>query len=109
MEIDMTVDWLESVMRRAMQSKADFTLRIFNESGAARLKVMWKNTDEFDEWRARGVRYESSSANFAYSARFQTFSPAVTFLVRYSDGKNEFTGRIITISGYGLIRSRKAA
>jgi len=104
-EVDMTARWLEGVIARSLLLKRDFTLVVGNFIPSSRLKVKWKDTSETEERAADGISFRAPVANFQYSSRFQTFTPAIGMMVYYGEGKFDETDWSISVSGYGLVRA----
>jgi hypothetical protein len=107
-EVSDAAAWLESVMRRALLRRADFTLMVSSGKAESWLKVLWKQSGEREEWNAKNVTFKSSrmdSIYYSFSSRFQTLTPALTMSVCYGDGGRERTGWFISISAYGFVKT----
>ncbi|MDR1509341.1 MAG: type II secretion system GspH family protein [Synergistaceae bacterium] len=107
-EVEDAAAWLESIIRRALLRRADFTLMVSSGSAEPWLKVLWKQSGEREEWNAKNIAFKSGridSISYSYSNRFQTLTPALTMSVCYGDGSGERTRWLISISAYGFVKT----
>jgi hypothetical protein len=107
-EVDDAAAWIQSVIRRALLRRADFTLMVSSGSAESWLKVLWKQSGEREEWKAKNIAFKSyrmDSISYSYSGRFQTLTPALTMSVCYGDGDMGRTGWLISISAYGFVKT----
>jgi prepilin-type N-terminal cleavage/methylation domain-containing protein len=105
-EVEDAAAWLESVIRRALLRRADFTLMVSSGRAEPWLKILWKQSGEREEWNAENIAFKSGridSVSYSYSSRFQTLTPALTMSVCYGDGGGERTGWLISVSAYGFV------
>jgi prepilin-type N-terminal cleavage/methylation domain-containing protein len=107
-EVDKTVDWIESIIRKALELHSDFKIMAANSGASQWIKVTWEMTGEEERWESERIAFridQIGSNTSSYSHRFQTLTPAMTLEVYYGDEKSEFTGWLISVSGYGFVRT----
>ncbi|MDR3354009.1 MAG: hypothetical protein LBO21_03135 [Synergistaceae bacterium] len=112
-EVDLTVSWLGSVMRRSLTLAEDFEIRTSSYC-LNTIKVKWLMGNKDEIWNAGQIHFQSYNVaselatSFSFSHSFQTFSPAFTLAVFIKEGgKFVDTRRRIVVSAHGLISVRR--
>jgi hypothetical protein len=112
-EIDLTVSWLDSVMRRSMNLAEDFEIRT-SSSRSNSIRITWLTGSKNEIWNSNHIYFQSQNVAselatcFKFSHSFQTVSPAFTLAVYIKEGdKFAYTGRRIVVSVHGLISVRR--
>jgi hypothetical protein len=108
-EAQGAAEWLQSVISRALWKGEDFDLNTPISDPGPCITVRWSGSPKTEEWRSgialfkhEFTTYESNI--YHYSANFQTITPSLSLHLYYADGRHEYAGWIISVSGNSFVR-----
>jgi hypothetical protein len=107
-EVERASGWIESVLKRSLDSYGDVRFTFPYGKPAPRIRTFWLVSSRVEEWASESVEFMTrvSPGIHTYSHSSQTFTPALVLYVHTRDdkGNSRMTDWRISVSGYGFVR-----